>query len=201
VDGNDDEDGLDVEDGRYMLPLVDMLNHCAGRQAATTLRFDPQTATFSMVAERDIPAGASVEHSYGVGLTDAQLALSYGFTLLGSGAGAGAEYRCSVDLPLPLLRSAARSLYSPSAAAAAGDWMCSLRRSALRQAGLGGLCGDGDRPSSPAAGGGDCCEGLGLLLESNWVELRALTDRDDNGDRDNGDSTSDYGDDDDDDDD
>ena len=70
-----------------MLPLVDMLNHCDVDGAATTLRFEPMRGndvegTFSMVAERDIPAGSVVEHSYGAVLTDAQLALSYGFCLL-----------------------------------------------------------------------------------------------------------------------
>ena len=56
---NEDEDG-----GRYMLPLVDMLNHCMPSDAATSLRYDAETLTFSMIAERDVATGEVVEHSY-----------------------------------------------------------------------------------------------------------------------------------------
>lgn len=50
-------DALLEEEGRYMLPLVDMLNHCDAASAATTLRFEPPRGgetegTFSMVAAR-----------------------------------------------------------------------------------------------------------------------------------------------------
>ena len=99
------------------------------------------------VAERDIIAGEVVEHSYGAGLTDAQLALSYGFTLLGGGA---SEYRCAVDLPLPMLRAAF--------ATTTGGALCDVRRAALERCGAGSLCG--------GTGG----EGVALMLESNWSE-------------------------------
>jgi hypothetical protein len=104
---NDDEandgDITAEEQVRYMLPLVDMLNHCDTESAATILRFDQPLGdgaegTFSMVAERNIAAGEVVEHSYGALLTDAQLVLSYGFCLLNAPSPRCCQYnRVSID--------------------------------------------------------------------------------------------------------
>jgi hypothetical protein len=200
-----------------MLPLVDMLNHCSAESAATTLQFDQTPGggtqgTFSMVAERNIAAGAVIEHSYGAVLTDAQLALSYGFCSLNTpnvgyhwrsptsmsidGTAAAGDsvcttavhvheteairksgpftstYRCSVDLPLLLLRHAALSLALISRRTVGGqdstDELRDLRSVALRQAGLGFLCEQAST-SHPGCIDNRKSSLAGVLLESNWV--------------------------------
>lgn len=221
----DDINAQQEEQGRFMLPLIDMLNHCAAEGAATVLRFEPSPndvagadkepaalsrdvgGRFSLVAERDIPDGGLIEHSYGTALTDAQLALSYGFCVLGasrirygqptssngrdSNTGntydkKGHEpiehlpdsltptYRCSVDIPLLLLRRAALSLNfmahegTTSCGQSPTDSIHELRCLALRRAGLGSVCSQSGRPATTCTDNGEDLSAA-LLLESNWI--------------------------------
>lgn len=114
--------------GRCMLPLMDMLNHCAWSdpRRVTTLRYSRDCGsdgdegggpvhtgsaeagfeTFTMVAERPIEAGTEIRHCYGAELTDGQLVASYGFATCCAGfhgGGGSSHYRSVIDLPLRFL--------------------------------------------------------------------------------------------------
>jgi hypothetical protein len=67
--------------GPFLLPAIDLLNHDPPN-SCTTLQRDPATGSFWMVAERPLPAGAPVVHSYGDDLTSAQLLQTFGFVPL-----------------------------------------------------------------------------------------------------------------------
>ncbi len=69
--------GFNSEDGNgpYMIPLVDLLNHCDD-DPCTTLRKTEEGWT--MIAERDVPDGAEVMHRYSV-MTASQSLCTYGF--------------------------------------------------------------------------------------------------------------------------
>jgi hypothetical protein len=72
--------------GPFLLPWIDLLNHCSRSSSAnnktntkcTTLRRLPDD-TFVMMAERDIVPGEEILHSYGDHLTASQCLQTFGF--------------------------------------------------------------------------------------------------------------------------
>ena len=69
--------------GPYLLPFIDLLNHCTEKKC-TTLQRDAADGAFIMVAERKISAGEEVYHTYGTELTSAQLLQTFGFVEIGA---------------------------------------------------------------------------------------------------------------------
>ena len=68
-------------DGPFLLPVIDLLNHDPPNKCTTLQRrtHNVDDDYFIMIAERDICAGEEVVHSYGDGLTSAQLLQTFGF--------------------------------------------------------------------------------------------------------------------------
>ena len=50
--------------GPYLLPYMDLLNHCSKKEASTSLRVDENNGDFYMQAERDIEKGDEICHCY-----------------------------------------------------------------------------------------------------------------------------------------
>lgn len=69
--------------GPYLLPYIDLLNHCTEKKC-TTLQRDTIDGAFVMIAERKISAGEEILHTYGTGLTAAQILQTFGFVEIGA---------------------------------------------------------------------------------------------------------------------
>ena len=71
----------DDYDGPFLLPVIDLLNHDPSNKCTTLQRstHNVDDDYFYMIAERDICEGEEVVHSYGDGLTSAQLLQTFGF--------------------------------------------------------------------------------------------------------------------------
>ena len=69
--------------GPYLLPYIDLLNHCTEKKC-TTLQRDTTDGAFVMIAERKISAGEEIFHTYGTGLTAAQILQTFGFVEIGA---------------------------------------------------------------------------------------------------------------------
>ena len=69
--------------GPYLLPYIDLLNHCTEKKC-TTLQRDTTDGTFVMIAERKISAGEEIFHTYGTGLAAAQILQTFGFVEIGA---------------------------------------------------------------------------------------------------------------------
>jgi hypothetical protein len=75
---DDNSDTFEEEyTGPFLLPLMDLLNHNPVK-ASTTLKRDDAHG-FYMIADRDIARGEQVFHSYGNGLSSAQVLQTFGF--------------------------------------------------------------------------------------------------------------------------
>ena len=69
--------------GPYLLPYIDLLNHCTEKKC-TTLQRDTADGAFVMIAERKISAGEEIFHTYGTGLAAAQILQTFGFVEIGA---------------------------------------------------------------------------------------------------------------------
>ena len=72
------EGGNGSNDGPFLIPYVDLLNHSESC-SCTSIKRDPHTKSFFMESERSIAAGEELFHKYGQGLTNSQTLQTYGF--------------------------------------------------------------------------------------------------------------------------
>ena len=61
---NENYSANDKYSGPYLLPFMDLLNHCSKEDASTSLRVDENNGDFYMQAERDIEKGDEICHCY-----------------------------------------------------------------------------------------------------------------------------------------
>jgi len=81
---DDDDDNEMIQNGDYygpfMLPLIDLLNHCSTEDArkGATLKQDPADGSFILCSDRDLFHGEELLHSYG-NINSQQQLKTYGF--------------------------------------------------------------------------------------------------------------------------